>query len=52
LRRIGRVESVQDESREVGVGVALGVVVALEVVDASEDRVVGTTGSADEVQQP
>ena len=47
-----RVEAVQHESRDVaGVGIALGVVVALEVVDPAEHRIVRAPGPADEVQQ-
>ena len=47
-----RVEAVQHESRDAaGVGIALGVVVALEVVDPAEHRVVRAPGPADEVQQ-
>ena len=47
-----RVEAVEHESRDAaGVGIALGVVVALEVVDPAEHRVVRAPGPADEVQQ-
>ena len=47
-----RVESVEHEARDQArLRVALGVVVALEVVDASEQRVVGAPRSAHEAQQ-